>query len=116
MSTYVIVHGAWHDGSLFEETAAPIRAAGHQVHLPTLAGNRPGDAKSSGLDDAISSLVDYIGEHGLQNIVLVGHSYAGMVISGAYDRLPRGTIRRLVYWSAFVPTAAKALTTWWPIS
>ncbi len=49
MTTYVLVHGAWHTGDLFEEVAAPIRAAGHTVHLPTIAGNRPGDAKTTGL-------------------------------------------------------------------
>ena len=36
MSTYVLVHGAWHSGDLLEATAAPIRAAGHEVHCPTL--------------------------------------------------------------------------------
>ena len=45
MATYVLVHGAWHTGAELEPTAAPIRAAGHEVHTPTIAGNRPGDAK-----------------------------------------------------------------------
>jgi hypothetical protein len=44
MARYVIVHGAWHTGAEFEATAAPMRAAGHDVHLPTLAGNRAGRA------------------------------------------------------------------------
>jgi hypothetical protein len=43
MANYVLVHGAWHTGELFEPLAAPIRAAGHEVHTPTLAGNHPGD-------------------------------------------------------------------------
>ncbi|WP_422077556.1 alpha/beta fold hydrolase [Vannielia sp.] len=109
MATYVIVHGAWHEGPLFEEVAAPIRAAGHTVHLPTLAGNAPGADKSVGLDDAIASLTSYITENGLTDIVLVGHSYGGMVITGAFDRLPEGTVRRLVYWSAFVPNHGESL-------
>ena len=49
MSTYVLVHGAWYSGDLLEATAAPIRAASHEVRCPTLAGNRPGDAKTVGL-------------------------------------------------------------------
>jgi hypothetical protein len=53
MSTFVIVHGGWHTGAHFEATAAPLRAAGHAVHLPTLAGNRPGDARTTGLAEAI---------------------------------------------------------------
>lgn len=109
MATYVLVHGAWHTGELFEDVAAPIRAAGHEVHLPTLAGNRPGDAKSVGLNDAIESLVAYFTDNGITDAVLMGHSYGGMVITGAADRLPAGSIRRLVYWSAFVPNDGECL-------
>ena len=56
MATYVLVHGAWHTGAELEPTAAPIRAAGHVVHTPTIAGNRPGDAKTAGLAEAIKSI------------------------------------------------------------
>lgn len=109
MTTFVIVHGAWHTGAEFEATAAPMRAAGHNVHLPTLAGNRPGDAKHTGLDEAIASLVEFITAAALTDVVLAGHSYGGMVITGAADRLP-GRIRRLIYWNAFVPLDGEALT------
>ncbi|PHP68637.1 alpha/beta hydrolase [Zhengella mangrovi] len=108
MSTYVLVHGAWHTGELLEDVARPIRAAGHEVHCPTLAGNRPGDAKTSGLSDAIGSLVAYLEEASLSDVVLVGHSYGGMVITGAADRVP-DRIRRLVYWNAFVPNNGECL-------
>lgn len=108
MAIYVIVHGAWHNGALFEATAAPIRQAGHEVHLPTLAGNRPGDAKTGGLADAIDSLVKFITDRDLTDIVLAGHSYGGMAITGAADRIPE-RIRRLVYWNAFVPNDGESL-------
>ncbi len=108
MGTYVLVHGAWHTGELFEDVAGPIRAAGHKVYCPTLAGNRPGDSKMVGLDDAISSLVDYLAEHDLSDIILLGHSYGGMVITGTADRVPE-RIRRLIYWNAFVPNDGEAL-------
>jgi pimeloyl-ACP methyl ester carboxylesterase len=108
MATYVLVHGAWHTGELFEDVAAPIRAAGHEVHCPTLAGNRPGDARTLGLDAAIASLVTYLEDNDLTDIVLLGHSYGGMVITGAADRAP-GRIRRLVYWNAFVPNDGECL-------
>ena len=49
MSTYVLVHGAWHTGAELEPIAAAIRKAGHVVHTPTIKGNRPGDRKMSGL-------------------------------------------------------------------
>ena len=102
MSTYVLVHGAWHTGKELEPTAAPIRAAGHQVYTPTIAGNRPGDSKKPWLDEAINSIVDYLASNNLKDVMLVGHSYGGMIITGVADRAA-DRIRRLVYWNAFVP-------------
>ncbi|MEM5495392.1 alpha/beta hydrolase [Hoeflea sp. AS16] len=108
MATYVLVHGAWHTGELFEDVAAPIRAEGHTVHCPTLAGNRPSDPRSTGLEAAIASLVSYLEDNDLTDIILLGHSYGGMVITGAADRVA-GRIRRLVYWNAFVPNDGECL-------
>jgi pimeloyl-ACP methyl ester carboxylesterase len=108
MATYVLVHGAWHTGAELEPTAAPIRAAGHEVHTPTIAGNRPGDAKTIGLSEAIKSIVDYLTEKNLKDIILVGHSYGGMVITGVADQIP-DKIHRLVYWNAFVPNNGESL-------
>ena len=108
MSTYVLVHGAWHTGAELEAVAGPIRAAGHQVHTPTLAGNRPGDAKTTGLNEAIRSMVDYLAEKNLTDVVLLGHSYGGMVITGVADQAPE-RIRRLIYWNAFVPNNGECL-------
>ena len=108
MATYVLVHGAWHTGKELEPTAAPIRAAGHQVHTPTIAGNKPGDKKTVGLADAIKSIVDYLVENNLKDVILVGHSYGGMVITGVADAVP-DRIRRLVYWNAFVPNNGESL-------
>lgn len=108
MSTYVLVHGAWHTGSELEPVAAPIRAAGHQVHTPTIEGNRPGDAKTTGLKEAIQSIADYLAENNLKDVVLLGHSYGGMVVTGVADLVPE-RIRRLVYWNAFVPNNGESL-------
>ena len=108
MTTYVLVHGAWHTGAEFEPVAAAIRAEGHTVHCPTVAGNRPGDSKRVGLDEAIASIVDYLADNGLSDVVLLGHSYGGMVITGVADRVPQ-RIRRLIYWNAFVPNDGEAL-------
>jgi pimeloyl-ACP methyl ester carboxylesterase len=85
-----------------------MREAGHQVYLPTLAGNRPGDRKDVGLEDAIFSVVEYVERESLDDFVLAGHSYGGMVITGVADRIPQ-RIRRLVYWNAFVPNDGEAL-------
>lgn len=108
MSTYVLVHGAWHTGELFEDVAAPIRAAGHDVHTPTLAGNRPGDSKTTGLAEAIGSIVVYLTENALTDVILVGHSYGGMIITGVADAVPE-RLRRLVFWNAFVPNDGESL-------
>ena len=119
MSTFVLVHGAWHTGAELEATAAPIRAAGpRRPPAPTIAGNRPGDAKTVGLADAIQSIVDYLAENDLSDVILLGHSYGGMVITGVADKAPE-RMRRLIYWNAFVPNDGEALndmvprhTTW----
>jgi pimeloyl-ACP methyl ester carboxylesterase len=102
MSTFVLIHGAWHRGELLEPVAEGIRAKGHRVFTPTVLGNRPGDSKAIGLDAAIESIVDYFKTNTLWDVVLVGHSYGGMIITGVADRCPE-RIRRLVYWNAFVP-------------
>ena len=108
MSTYVLVHGAWHTGAELEPVAAVIRAAGHQVFTPTIKGNRPGDAKTTGLDEAIQSIVDYLAVNNLKDVILLGHSYGGMIITGVADRAA-DRIRRLVYWNAFVPNNSESL-------
>jgi pimeloyl-ACP methyl ester carboxylesterase len=107
--TYVLVHGAWHTGELMEPVAQHLRAMGHTVHCPTLAGNRPGDDRArTGLSEAARSLVEYVEQQQLNDVRLVGHSYGGMVISQAASALlPR--LKRLVYWNAFVPLNGQCL-------
>eukprot|EP00731_Ephydatia_muelleri_P032725 Em0024g269a len=113
---YVLVHGAWHTGELLESAAAIIRKMGHEVHCPTLAGNRPGDDRSAiGLQQAVDSLVDYLHEHQLKEVRLVAHSYGGMVISQVADMVPE-RIRRLVYVNAFVPEPGQCLNDMLPPS
>jgi pimeloyl-ACP methyl ester carboxylesterase len=80
----------------------------HRVHTPTVAGNKPGDPKMIGLPDAIKSMVDYLAENDLRDVILLGHGYGGMIITGVADRRPE-RIRRLVYWNAFVPNNGESL-------
>jgi pimeloyl-ACP methyl ester carboxylesterase len=108
MATYVIVHGAWHTGDLFEDTAAVVRQAGHKVLLPTVAGNALGDSKDLGLATAIQSVIDFVEDAGVEDFILAGHSYGGMIITGVADQLA-ARIRRLVYWNAFVPNDGECL-------
>jgi len=107
--TYVLVHGAWHTGAELEATAEHLRKAGHAVHCPTLAGNRAGDDRSRiGLQDAIDSLLQFIESKDLREVRLVGHSYGGMVISGAAQQVAE-RLKRLVYVNAFVPLDGECL-------
>ena len=108
MSTYVLVHGAWHTGDELESVAESIREAGHVAHAPTVKGNRPGDVKNIGLAEAIETIIEFLDEHELEDIVLVGHSYGGMIITAIADRLPH-RVRRLVYWNAFVPNDGESV-------
>jgi pimeloyl-ACP methyl ester carboxylesterase len=87
----------------------PLRAAGHEVHAATLTGD--GDRAhlrrpDIGLDDHVQDVLALIEAEELQDIVLVGHSYGGMVITGVADALLRlgpGRLRHLVYVDAMVP-------------
>lgn len=107
--TYVLVHGAWHTGAEVEPAAEYLRASGHTVHCPTIAGNRAGDDRSTvGLEQAIASIVAFFEDNDLRDVRLVGHSYGGMVISGVADRVPE-RLRRIVYVNAFVPLDGQCL-------
>lgn len=106
-SPIVLVHGAWHGGWCWERVAPLLRQAGHAVYTPTLAGlaERAGLLnRQTGLTTHIADLVSLLEEHDLFRVILVGHSYGGMVITGAAAALPE-RIERLVYLDAFVPRA-----------
>jgi pimeloyl-ACP methyl ester carboxylesterase len=108
MATFVLVHGAWHSGKELEPVAALLRAKGHKAFTPTLKGNGLHDHKTTRLDEAIRSLEDFLVENDLRDIVLVGHSYGGMIITAIADRL-NNRIRRLIYWNAFVPNDGESV-------
>ncbi|CUH30932.1 Alpha/beta hydrolase family protein [Jannaschia seosinensis] len=108
MATYVLVHGAWHDGSLLADVAGHLRGDGWDVHTPTVRGNGADAEPGVGLEEAIGSIADYLAGHDLSDVVLAGHSHGGMIISGVYDRMP-DRVKRLVYWNAFVPHDGESL-------
>ena len=108
MINFVLVHGAWHSGRELEPVAEMLRSAGHAAFAPTIRGNGPRDAKTIGLDDAIRSIVDWLAANDLTDVVLVGHSFGGMIITSVADLVPR-RIRRLVYWNAFVPNHGESV-------
>ncbi|MCI2415872.1 alpha/beta hydrolase [Saccharopolyspora sp. K220] len=104
MSTFVLVHGAWHGGWVWQRVAPLLRAAGHEVHAPTLTGlsDRAHLLNPSvGLSTHVQDVVALIEAYDARDVVLVGHSYAGQVISGVADRIPQRLAKR-VYLDAFV--------------
>lgn len=106
--TYVIVHGAWGGGWAFQEVERMLRAAGHTVYRPTLTGQGERShlagllTTNIDLNLHITDVVNAIEWEKLQDVVLVGHSYGGMVVTGVADRVP-GRIKRLIYLDAIVP-------------
>jgi pimeloyl-ACP methyl ester carboxylesterase len=99
------VHGAWGGGWDWKHVDQLLTADGYKVYRPTLTGQGERSHLAStniDLDTHIQDIVNVIVWEDLHDVVLVGHSYGGMVITGVADRVP-DRIRRLVYVDAFVP-------------
>jgi pimeloyl-ACP methyl ester carboxylesterase len=107
--TFVLITGAWHGGWAWRPVAEQLRAAGNQVLTPTLPGLRDGeDPTPYTLNDVIDSVVELVESADLRDVTLVGHSWGGYVIAGAAPRLA-SRLRKLVFWSAFVPAEGRSL-------
>jgi len=111
VATYVLVHGGGHGGWCYQRVARILRSAGHEVHTPTLSGlgershlMRPG----IDLDTHIHDIVNVLHYEDLRDVILVGHSYGGMVVTGVADRAA-GRIGRLVYLDAANPVNNQSL-------
>ena len=110
-ATFVLVHGAWHGGWCWQRVTDRLTARGHRVFAPTLTGvcershlNSP----SVNLSTHISDVLNEIQWKDLDNVVLVGHSYGGMVITGVAEQLA-SKIASIVYLDAFVPKDGQSL-------
>jgi pimeloyl-ACP methyl ester carboxylesterase len=104
-STFVLVHGAWHGGWCWTRLVPFLQVAGHRTLAITLTGL--GDrshliSPSVDLDTHVTDVVSMLEMDDLDDVVLVGHSYGGMVVCGAAERAWR-RIKRLVYLDALVP-------------
>lgn len=105
MTTFVLVHGAWQGASTWDLVVPTLRNAGHLVYTPTLLGlgaNAHRLSPDVTLDMHIQDVLGVINYENLHDITLVGHSYAGMIITGVAEQA-RERIERLVYADAFVP-------------
>ena len=108
---FVLVHGAWQGNWVWERVADRLRAAGHRVYTPSLTGlgeRAHLASREVDLNTHVDDVLGVIEHHELENVVLCGHSYGGMVVGGAADRAA-SKIASLVYLDAFVPEAGKSL-------
>jgi pimeloyl-ACP methyl ester carboxylesterase len=113
MATYVLVHGGGHGGWCYQRVARLLRAAGHEVHAPSLTGLGERSHLVSpqvDLDTHILDVTALVHYEDLRDVILVGHSYGGMVITGAADRAA-DRIGRLVYLDAANPKDGQSLET-----
>jgi pimeloyl-ACP methyl ester carboxylesterase len=109
--TFILVHGAWSGGWCYHKVADRLRAKGHRVFTPTLTGQGERSHLAAGainLSLHIADILSVFHYEDLHDVVLAGHSYGGMVITGVGDRIAE-KIRALVYLDAFLPEDGQSL-------
>jgi pimeloyl-ACP methyl ester carboxylesterase len=105
VTTFVLIPGMCHGGWCFEQLTEQLRLHGHRVHPLTLTGLSERSHLLHGgvnLETHIQDVTGLLAAENIQDAVLVGHSYAGMVITGVADRAPN-RVDSLVYLDAVVP-------------
>ena len=110
---YVLVHGAWGGGWAFKKTDSIMSQHGKEVHRASLTGQGERAHLSSAdidLNTHIKDVVNMILYDKLENVILVGHSYGGMVMTGVADSIPE-RIKKLVFLDAILPNDGESLAT-----
>jgi pimeloyl-ACP methyl ester carboxylesterase len=116
--TFVLVHGAWGGGWVWRRMADQLVVRGNRVFAPTLTGL----AERSHLATPEVNLTTHVHEvanlfhwEELTDVILVGHSYGGMVISAVTEAVPEGAIGAIVYLDAFLPSDGRAVVDYAPL-
>ncbi|MBN9065336.1 MAG: alpha/beta hydrolase [Rhizobiales bacterium] len=107
MATFILIAGGWQGGWVYQKVADILIAHGHKAVPITLSGLGDAPAPTANLGTHIGEIVDVVKSHG-DDLVLVGQSYGGMVVSGAADAVP-SRIRALVYVDAYVPDSGDSV-------
>ena len=105
MTTFVLVHGAWHGGWCWGRVAPLLRSAGHNVVTPSLTGLSDRShvlSPAVDLSTHIEDIVRMLDAEDLTDVVLVGHSYAGMIVSGVAEARPE-RLRMRIHLDGFLP-------------
>ena len=111
MATFVLVHGGGHGGWCYQFVARLLRAQGHEVYTPTMTGLGERQHLMSpaiDLDLHITDIVNVLEFEDLRDVILVGHSYGGMVITGVADRAA-DRVGHIVYLDAATPENGQSL-------
>ncbi len=109
MSTFVLVHGAWHGRWCWNNVVPLLQAKGHKVLAPDLPGHGDDSTppESLTLADYVSSIVSVVASVG-EPVVLVGHSMAGMVVAAVAEQVPQA-VAKLVFLTAFMPASGDSI-------
>jgi pimeloyl-ACP methyl ester carboxylesterase len=111
MATFLVAHGAWQAGWAWKKMRPLLRDRGHELITPTYTGlgERVHLARPEvDLDTHIADVLGVLHCEDLRDVILIGHSYGGMVATGVADRVPE-RLAQLVYLDAFVPRSGQAL-------
>ena len=113
MANFVLVHGAWHGGWCYSRVAKILRAQGHDVYTPTLSGMGERSHLLNAdinLNTHINDVINVIEWEDLDNVVLCGHSYGGIVVTGVADAIHE-RVGALVYLDAYIPEDGDSVMT-----
>ena len=118
MAAFVLVHGSGHGGWCWRFIVSLLRAAGHEVYTPTLTGLGASshllhELNRISLDTHVKDVTNLLFYEDLSEVVLVGHSYGGMVITGVAPREPQ-RLAQLVYLDAYLPLEGENEIALWP--
>src|ERR1700730_2448859 len=116
MATFLVAHGAWSAGWAWKKMRPLMASRGHQLFTPSYTGlgERAHLAhRDLNLESHITDMLAVLEFEDLQNVILIGHSYGGMVATGVADRA-REKIKHLVSLDAFAPEGGKSATDYMP--
>jgi pimeloyl-ACP methyl ester carboxylesterase len=111
VATFVLIHGSWHGSWCWRKVVPLLRQQGHQVYTPTLTGMGERShllGPAAGLDTHIRDVLQVLFYEDLREVILVGHSYGGVLITAAAEEAT-DRIERLIYLDAFIPRDGDSL-------
>ncbi|MGW5580467.1 alpha/beta fold hydrolase [Micromonospora chokoriensis] len=113
MAEFVLVAGAWLGASAWDDVVAPLRAAGHGAHALTLSGLGDKRGMPAGQQTHVQDIVDEVERRDLRDVVLVGHSYSGIPVGQAAERIG-DRLTTVVFVDAEVPVDGGSFASgWW---